>query len=106
MERCEHTTPVDLFVIGGGINGTGIARDAAGREVSVMLAEMGDLAGVDDPRGAVPPRHPGLRAHGQKMTVAARTAADGKTLGHRSWRAEMSSHRGATGSSPRAWASP
>lgn len=34
----------DLFVIGGGINGTGIARDAAGRGMSVALAEMGDLA--------------------------------------------------------------
>ena len=34
----------DLFVIGGGINGTGIARDAAGRGLSVTLAEMGDLA--------------------------------------------------------------
>ncbi|WP_102226278.1 glycerol-3-phosphate dehydrogenase [Acidimangrovimonas sediminis] len=37
-------TPVDLFVIGGGINGCGIARDAAGRGLSVCLAEMGDLA--------------------------------------------------------------
>ncbi|MFN3275584.1 MAG: glycerol-3-phosphate dehydrogenase [Paracoccus sp. (in: a-proteobacteria)] len=35
---------VDLFVIGGGINGCGIARDAAGRGLSVRLAEMGDLA--------------------------------------------------------------
>ena len=34
----------DLFVIGGGINGCGIARDAAGRGLSVMLAEMNDLA--------------------------------------------------------------
>jgi len=36
--------PVDLFVIGGGINGAGIARDAAGRGLSVTLAEMNDLA--------------------------------------------------------------
>lgn len=36
--------PVDLFVIGGGINGCGIARDAAGRGLSVTLAERGDLA--------------------------------------------------------------
>ena len=35
---------VDLFVIGGGINGCGIARDAAGRGLSVTLAEMNDLA--------------------------------------------------------------
>jgi glycerol-3-phosphate dehydrogenase len=34
----------DLFVIGGGINGCGIARDAAGRGLSVRLAEMSDLA--------------------------------------------------------------
>ena len=34
----------DIFVIGGGINGCGIARDAAGRGYSVVLAEMKDLA--------------------------------------------------------------
>ncbi|MCU0906678.1 MAG: glycerol-3-phosphate dehydrogenase [Rhodobacteraceae bacterium] len=34
----------DLFVIGGGINGCGIARDAAGRGLRVVLAEMNDLA--------------------------------------------------------------
>jgi glycerol-3-phosphate dehydrogenase len=34
----------DLLVIGGGINGTGIAADAAGRGLSVVLCEMGDLA--------------------------------------------------------------
>ncbi|MBD3678561.1 MAG: glycerol-3-phosphate dehydrogenase [Rhodobacteraceae bacterium] len=34
----------DIFVIGGGINGAGIARDAAGRGLSVALAEMKDLA--------------------------------------------------------------
>ncbi|EKE45506.1 aerobic glycerol-3-phosphate dehydrogenase [Oceaniovalibus guishaninsula JLT2003] len=34
----------DLFVIGGGVNGTGIARDASGRGLTVALAEMGDLA--------------------------------------------------------------
>nr|WP_194245707.1 glycerol-3-phosphate dehydrogenase [Donghicola mangrovi] len=34
----------DLFIIGGGINGCGIARDASGRGLSVALAEMGDLA--------------------------------------------------------------
>ena len=35
---------VDLFIIGGGINGCGIARDASGRGLSVTLAEQGDLA--------------------------------------------------------------
>jgi glycerol-3-phosphate dehydrogenase len=35
---------VDLLVIGGGINGTGIARDAAGRGLKVCLVEQDDLA--------------------------------------------------------------
>jgi glycerol-3-phosphate dehydrogenase len=35
----------DILVIGGGINGCGIARDAVGRGYSVLLAEMGDLGG-------------------------------------------------------------
>ncbi len=34
----------DLAVIGGGVNGCGIARDAAGRGLKVHLAEMNDLA--------------------------------------------------------------
>jgi glycerol-3-phosphate dehydrogenase len=36
----------DLLVVGGGINGAGIARDAAGRGLKVLLVEMGDLAGA------------------------------------------------------------
>lgn len=36
----------DLLVIGGGVNGCGIARDAAGRGLRVALAEMGDLGGA------------------------------------------------------------
>lgn len=39
-------TDYDIFIIGGGINGTGIARDAAGRGLRVGLAEMNDLAGA------------------------------------------------------------
>lgn len=35
---------IDLFVIGGGINGVGIARDAAGRGLKVALCEKDDLA--------------------------------------------------------------
>lgn len=38
--------PVDVLVVGGGINGAGIARDAAGRGLSVVLCEQGDLAGA------------------------------------------------------------
>jgi glycerol-3-phosphate dehydrogenase len=37
-------TNVDLLVVGGGINGVGIARDAAGRGLSVLLCEKDDLA--------------------------------------------------------------
>src|SRR2546430_16219123 len=34
----------DLAIVGGGINGTGIARDAAGRGLHVLLVEQNDLA--------------------------------------------------------------
>jgi len=34
----------DLLIVGGGVNGTGIARDAAGRGLSVVLCEQDDLA--------------------------------------------------------------
>ena len=43
MEQHENHDVVDLFIIGGGINGCGIARDAVGRGLSVELAEMNDL---------------------------------------------------------------
>ncbi|MBI4031680.1 MAG: glycerol-3-phosphate dehydrogenase, partial [Proteobacteria bacterium] len=36
----------DICVIGGGINGAGIARDAAGRGLRVLLVEAGDLGGA------------------------------------------------------------
>jgi glycerol-3-phosphate dehydrogenase len=36
----------DLFIIGGGINGAGIARDAAGRGLKVCLAEKGEIGGA------------------------------------------------------------
>lgn len=39
------TTEYDLAVVGGGINGCGIAADAAGRGLTVLLVEQGDLAG-------------------------------------------------------------
>nr|WP_168734598.1 glycerol-3-phosphate dehydrogenase [Mesorhizobium composti] len=50
----------DIFVIGGGINGCGIARDAVGRGFSVFLAEMGDLAGGTS-SGSTKLIHGGLR---------------------------------------------
>ncbi len=41
---CSEVPMYDIVVIGGGINGCGIARDAAGRGYKVLLAERGDLA--------------------------------------------------------------
>jgi glycerol-3-phosphate dehydrogenase len=38
------STSCDLLVVGGGINGAGIARDAAGRGLKVLLCEQDDLA--------------------------------------------------------------
>ena len=43
MPTCDQET-YDLLIIGGGVNGCGIARDAAGRNLSVALAERNDLA--------------------------------------------------------------
>lgn len=40
----ESTPLYDLAIIGGGVNGCGIARDAAGRGLKVLLAEQNDLA--------------------------------------------------------------
>ena len=50
----------DVFVIGGGINGCGIARDAAGRGYSVALAEMNDFASGTS-SGSTKLIHGGLR---------------------------------------------
>ena len=43
MAKTSHNQDFDLFIIGGGVNGCGIARDAAGRGLRVGLAEMNDL---------------------------------------------------------------
>jgi len=50
----------DIFVIGGGVNGCGIARDAVGRGYSVCLAEKDDLASGTS-SGATKLIHGGLR---------------------------------------------
>jgi len=50
----------DVFVVGGGINGCGIARDAAGRGLSVCLAEKDDLGGKAS-SGSTKLIHGGLR---------------------------------------------
>ena len=44
MEQSRDNIDCDLLVVGGGINGAGIARDAAGRGLSVVLCEKDDLA--------------------------------------------------------------
>jgi glycerol-3-phosphate dehydrogenase len=44
MRDSAASAPFDLLVIGGGINGVGIARDAAGRGLSMLLCEQDDLA--------------------------------------------------------------
>ncbi|WP_299820147.1 glycerol-3-phosphate dehydrogenase [uncultured Roseibium sp.] len=50
-DKVSHQTPsgteadpFDLLVVGGGINGVGVARDAVGRGLSVLLCEKGDLS--------------------------------------------------------------
>src|ERR1700687_1982465 len=40
----ESLGAFDMIVVGGGVNGAGIARDAVGRGLSVLLVEKGDLA--------------------------------------------------------------
>ncbi|AZO30567.1 glycerol-3-phosphate dehydrogenase [Mesorhizobium sp. M1B.F.Ca.ET.045.04.1.1] len=56
-----NASPIhDIFVIGGGINGCGIARDAVGRGFSVFLAEMNDLASGTS-SGSTKLIHGGLR---------------------------------------------
>lgn len=42
----QKLIPYDIAIIGGGVNGTAIARDMAGRGYSVLLLESGDLAGA------------------------------------------------------------
>ncbi|MGO4835065.1 glycerol-3-phosphate dehydrogenase, partial [Rhizobiaceae sp. 2RAB30] len=56
----DQPTIHDIFVIGGGINGCGIARDAVGRGYSVCLAEMNDLASGTS-SGSTKLIHGGLR---------------------------------------------
>ena len=42
----ESEKTVDVLVVGGGVNGVGVALDAAGRGLSVALCEKGDLGGA------------------------------------------------------------
>jgi glycerol-3-phosphate dehydrogenase len=56
----SETRPLDLFVVGGGINGAGIACDAAGRTLKVGLCEMNDFASATSSK-ATKLIHGGLR---------------------------------------------
>ncbi len=66
----------DIFVIGGGINGCGIARDAVGRGYSVFLAEMNDLASGTS-SGSTKLIHGGLRYLEHLRVPAGARIADG-----------------------------
>jgi glycerol-3-phosphate dehydrogenase len=60
----------DLLIVGGGINGAGIARDAAGRGLAVALCEQGDFAGATS-SASTKLIHGGLRylEHGELRMV-------------------------------------
>lgn len=60
LEKTRDGGPYDICVIGGGINGCGIARDAAGRGYDVLLAEQHDLASGTS-SGSTKLIHGGLR---------------------------------------------
>lgn len=46
MSETTEDNIYDVIVVGGGVNGVGVALDAAGRGLSVLLSEKGDLAGA------------------------------------------------------------
>ena len=52
MDSNKQNKVYDILIIGGGINGTGIARDASGRGLSVMLCEQFDLANETSSRSS------------------------------------------------------
>ena len=60
MTNCKYSDPFDILIIGGGVNGCGVARDAAGRGYSVCLVEMADLANGTS-SGSTKLIHGGLR---------------------------------------------
>jgi len=79
----------DLLVIGGGVNGAGIARDAAGRGLSVTLVERADLAAATSSASSKL-IHGGLRYLEQyEFRLVAEALAERETLlrvaGHLTW---------------------
>lgn len=78
----RHHDPdaVDLLVVGGGINGAGIARDAAGRGLSVLLCEKDDLA-AHTSSASTKLIHGGLRYLEQyEFRLVAKALAERETL--------------------------
>ena len=72
----------DLFVIGGGINGAGIARDAAGRGYSVALCDSGDF-GSGTSSASTKLIHGGLRyLEYYKFRLVAESLRERETLWH------------------------
>ena len=66
--------PVDVLVIGGGVTGAGIARDAQMRGLSVALVEQNDLAaGTSSCSSKLD--HGGLRYLERALPAAVRVAA-------------------------------
>jgi len=87
--RDGKETRCDLLVIGGGINGVGIARDAAGRGLSVTLVERADLASATSSSSSKL-IHGGLRYLEQyEFRLVAEALAEReillRTAGHLTW---------------------
>lgn len=76
----NSTIDCDLLVVGGGLNGTAIARDAAGRGMSVVLCERDDLGAHAVP-SACGPLHPAVPSLKRQALSALRKAlAERETL--------------------------
>ena len=67
----------DVLVVGGGINGAGIARDLAGRGLKVVLCEKDDLASHTSSSGMVTPNFSRMR---DSVSVLLRTSCGGYIL--------------------------
>src|SRR5437868_2330369 len=90
----------DLAIIGGGINGTGIARDAAGRGLKVLLLEKDDLASHTSSQ-STKLVHGGLRyLEHYEFRLVAEIRTHTKLVGARrengSWRITFADHSGAS----------
>ena len=78
LQRCDHSE-FDVIVIGGGIVGAGVARDAAMRGLRVVLVEQGDFASGTSSRSSRL-LHGGLRYLAQGHISLVREASKEKVL--------------------------